>query len=57
MIGRLHHLVLEPPSWPDSERPQQFHLDVMVDDVQEAEDRVLSLGARRLDDDEDARRV
>ena len=48
---------LEPARWPDPERPQQFHLDVMVDDVQEAEGRVLSLGARRLDDDGDARRV
>lgn len=48
---------LEPPRWPDPERPQQFHLDVMVDDVEEAEDRVRALGARRLDDDKAARRV
>ena len=38
----------QPPRWPDPERPQQFHLDVMVDDVDDAEPRVLALGARRL---------
>jgi catechol 2,3-dioxygenase-like lactoylglutathione lyase family enzyme len=37
-----------PPQWPDPAHPQQFHLDVMVDDVTEAEPRVLALGARRL---------
>jgi catechol 2,3-dioxygenase-like lactoylglutathione lyase family enzyme len=39
---------LQPPQWPDPERPQQFHLDVMVDDVETAEKRVLALGATRL---------
>jgi catechol 2,3-dioxygenase-like lactoylglutathione lyase family enzyme len=38
----------QPPRWPDPQRPQQFHLDVMVDDVAEAEPKVLELGARRL---------
>ncbi|MBV9823380.1 MAG: VOC family protein [Actinobacteria bacterium] len=36
------------PDWPDPERPQQLHFDVMVDDLDEAEPRVLALGARRL---------
>ncbi len=36
------------PRWPDPERPQQFHLDVRVDDVDAAEQRVLAMGARRL---------
>ena len=36
------------PDWPDPERPQQPHFDVMVDDLDEAEPRVLALGARRL---------
>lgn len=36
----------QPPEWQSSERPQQFHLDVMVDDVDEAEPRVIELGAR-----------
>ena len=48
---------LMPPRWLDPERPQQFHLDIMVDDVEEAEGRVRNLGARRLDSDEAARRV
>lgn len=38
----------QPPKWPDPARPQQFHLDVMVDDLTNAEPRALALGARRL---------
>ena len=41
-------LNLRPPAWPDPERPQQFHLDVTVDDIEAAEKAVLALGARRL---------
>ncbi|MGW5361371.1 VOC family protein [Actinopolymorpha pittospori] len=36
------------PDWPDASKPQQFHLDVMVDDLDEAAARVLQIGARRL---------
>ena len=36
----------QPPQWPDPARPQQMHFDVMVDDVEAAEPRVLALGAR-----------
>lgn len=36
------------PQWPDPDHPQQFHLDVMVDDVAAAEPAVLALGARKL---------
>ena len=39
----------QPPQWPDPRHPQQMHLDVMVDDLAQAEPRVLALGARRLD--------
>ena len=39
---------LQPPDWPDPDRPQQFHLDIRVADVEEAEPKVLALGARRL---------
>ena len=39
---------LQPPQWPDPGRPQQIHFDVMVDDVDAAEPRVLALGARQL---------
>ncbi|MET8120646.1 VOC family protein [Micromonospora sp. NPDC005189] len=41
-------LNLRPPAWPDPERPQQFHLDVTVDDIETAESAALALGARRL---------
>ncbi|MFY1670932.1 VOC family protein [Plantactinospora sp. WMMB334] len=37
-----------PPRWPDPTRPQQVHLDVVVDDFDVAEPAVLALGARRL---------
>lgn len=40
---------LQAPRWPDPGRPQQFHLDIMVDDVDHAERQVLALGAERLD--------
>ncbi|MET7878498.1 VOC family protein [Micromonospora profundi] len=39
---------LRAPDWPDPERPQQFHLDVTVDDIEAAEKAALALGARRL---------
>ncbi|WP_307812010.1 VOC family protein [Streptomyces sp. HB-N217] len=49
------------PAWPDPERPQQAHLDVWVEDIEAAEERVLALGARRLavaeDDPRDLFRV
>ncbi len=38
----------QPPKWPDPARPQQVHLDVMVEDLTDAEPAVLALGARRL---------
>ena len=37
------------PQWPDPGHPQQFHLDVTVDDVERAEPEVLALGATRAD--------
>jgi catechol-2,3-dioxygenase len=36
------------PRWPDPAHPQQFHLDVTVDDVDAAEAAVLRLGATSL---------
>ena len=41
----------QPPRWPDPQYPQQFHIDVMVDDVEAARPLVLGLGARHLQDD------
>ena len=43
-----------PPDWPNPARPQQLHLDIEVDDVDQAERQVLALGARRLPDPPDA---
>jgi hypothetical protein len=37
-----------PPRWPDPAHPQQFHLDVIVDDLDEGERAVLALGATKL---------
>jgi catechol 2,3-dioxygenase-like lactoylglutathione lyase family enzyme len=34
-----------PPGWPDQGPPQQLHLDVRVDDLQIADQRVRALGA------------
>lgn len=36
-----------PPRWPSQEAPQQMHLDVMVDDLDQAEAAVLELGATK----------
>jgi catechol-2,3-dioxygenase len=36
------------PRWPDPAYPQQFHLDVEVADIDEAEPKTLALGATRL---------
>jgi predicted enzyme related to lactoylglutathione lyase len=36
-----------PPKWPGQEVPQQMHLDVVVDDLDAAEEAVLELGATK----------
>jgi catechol 2,3-dioxygenase-like lactoylglutathione lyase family enzyme len=38
-----------PPQWQDPARPQQAHLDIIVDDLDTGEARALELGATRLD--------
>jgi hypothetical protein len=38
-----------PPTWPDPARPQMFHLDLTVEDLDVAEKHALSVGARPLD--------
>ncbi len=43
----------QPPTFPDPHGSQQFHLDVLVEDVEEAERRVLELGARLVQKDND----
>ena len=39
---------LRSPRWPDPAHPQQFHLDVRVDDIETAEKRAIAAGATRL---------
>ncbi|GGZ29544.1 glyoxalase [Streptomyces poonensis] len=38
-----------PPRWRDPDRPAQMHVDVMVDDLDLAEPKVLALGATLLE--------
>ncbi|WP_228995149.1 VOC family protein [Streptomyces sp. DH8] len=46
---------LTPPEWPRADRnSQQLHLDLTVTDMEAAHARVLELGARELDVDEEA---
>ncbi|MDT5339121.1 MAG: hypothetical protein QOD90_4626 [Mycobacterium sp.] len=40
----------QPPRFPDPRGSQQFHLDIKVTDVDEAESKVLALGATRVTD-------
>lgn len=37
-----------PPRWPDPAHPQQVHLDVLVEDLDAAEEATLALGATRV---------
>jgi catechol-2,3-dioxygenase len=37
------------PAWPDPAHPQQLHLDITVDDIDQAEKDALALGASSLD--------
>lgn len=39
----------QPPQWPDSAHPQQFHLDLEVKDLEQAQEDVLERGAALLD--------
>ncbi|MFF4018137.1 VOC family protein [Streptomyces sp. NPDC001843] len=38
-----------PPRWPAADHSQQFHLDLVVEDLDAAEKGVLALGAKPLD--------
>ena len=54
-VVRLDHLLLTamrvdhhiPPTWPEGAVPKQCHLDLAVDDLDEAERRAVELGAAR----------
>jgi hypothetical protein len=39
-----------PPTWPSGEVPKQIHLDLAADDLEEAVEEALRLGARQLPD-------
>lgn len=43
------------PRWPSAEHSQQFHLDLTVEDLDAAEEKVLALGAKPLDTDDRSR--
>jgi len=38
-----------PPTWPDQDVPIQFHLELWIDDLDEAEERLQALGAVTCD--------
>lgn len=42
------------PDWPDGTPGQQIHLDLWVEDIREAHDQVVSLGARVLQEAEES---
>ena len=45
-----------PPRWPDPDPPRQFHLDLRVTDLDEAQRKALEAGATLLDDGGGTRR-
>jgi catechol 2,3-dioxygenase-like lactoylglutathione lyase family enzyme len=40
---------LIPPTWPDGEIPQQFHLDLFVENLDAADQHAVSIGARPVE--------
>jgi predicted enzyme related to lactoylglutathione lyase len=46
-----------PPAWPDPARPQQAHLDIVVDDLDRGGARAVELGATLLDSADEHFRV
>jgi hypothetical protein len=46
-----------PPEWPSQAVPQQFHLDLTVEDLEAGHERALTIGARLLDDEPKTFRV
>ncbi|MHA7172325.1 VOC family protein [Arthrobacter monumenti] len=48
---------LTPPDWPGSEHPQQMHVDVKVEDLDDGEKKVLELGARKQGYEQESFRV
>ncbi len=56
-VVQLDHILLStmwvedyvPPTWPDGPVPKQGHIDLEVDDLDEAERRAVALGAVRAE--------
>lgn len=48
VMGVQHAPDHVPPDWPGGPQQQQVHLDLHVDDLAEAQERVASLGGRCL---------
>jgi hypothetical protein len=48
-IGAVRSPGHKPAEWPEGNTPQQFHLDVAVDDMDEAEQAATGLGAVKAD--------
>jgi catechol 2,3-dioxygenase-like lactoylglutathione lyase family enzyme len=48
-IGAVRSPGHKPAEWPEGDTPQQFHLDLAVDDLDEAEKAALDLGAAKAD--------
>jgi hypothetical protein len=46
-LGAVHADDYQPPTWPSSERSQQLHLDLAVDDLDAAEAQAIQLGATK----------
>lgn len=48
-IGAVRVDHYEPPTWPSTERSQQIHLDLAVEDLETAEREAVRLGATKED--------
>ena len=46
-LAAVHVDGYQPPSWPDGHLPKQMHLDLAVDDLDQAEAEAIRLGATR----------
>lgn len=46
-LGAVRVEGYQPPTWPSSERSQQLHFDLVVDDLDSAEHEAIRLGAAK----------
>jgi len=46
-LAAVHVDGYQPPSWPEGQVPKQMHLDLAVDDLDQAEAEAIRLGATR----------